>query len=293
MLFGSLTVSLHVRLEEIEEKLSAIRSFMKDCCVCAVVCPSKNIPEQDVLDFTNWYKFLGVENIYILDNNNQFSIPNSVIRLDKKKDFYFCLSELKKWVKENSKEKYMILCDCDEFLFIEDPEVLNLANLTPLALNWFNMIGNFDDNLKNIAHPAFAYTFGNYSNIVKCIGKVEDISDDFMEQPHYSFKKNLRVIGADSIYKTMEFNEDNKKLILTNPKEKIFEKAWFLHLRIKSKRHWVKKHHEDSQWDNRERADNFEDWLKSFPRVCISDSRHLEWFLPFVDFLKKNESRQA
>ena len=281
MILGLLTVSLCVRLEQIEKKLSAIRSFMKDCCVCAVACPSKNILEQDVLDFINWYKFLGVKNVYILDNSNEFNIPNSVIRPDSKKDFRLCLSELKKWVKENSKEKYMLLCDFDEFLFIEDPEVLNLANLAPLALNWFNMIGKFDTNLKNIAHPAFAYTFGNYSNMAKCIGKVEDISDDFIDQSHYSFKKDLRAIDANSIYKTMELNKETKKIKLTNPKEKIFEKAWFLHLRIKSKQHWAKKHHKE--------AGDFENWLKSFPRVCISDSRHLGWFLPFVDFLNKNE----
>lgn len=273
MIFSFLSVGLRVRIEDIEKKIASIRSFMKDCCVCTVAYQSKSVVENDVLDFINWYKFLGVENIYILDNNSQFNIPNTVIRLDKSEDFCICLSELKKWVKENSKEKYMLLCNCDEFLFVEDPEVLNLANLAPLALNWFNMIGKFDADLKNIAHPAFAYTFGNRTNIVKCIGKVEDISYDFMQQSHYSFKKNLRVIGADSIYRTMEFNEEGEKLILTNPKEKTFEKAWFLHLRIKSKQHWLKKN----------------DKFRSFPKVCISDSRHLEWFLPFVDFLNKDE----
>ena len=52
MLFDSLTVSLHVRLAKIEKKLSAIRSFMKDCCVCTVAW---NFSRQDLLDFINWY----------------------------------------------------------------------------------------------------------------------------------------------------------------------------------------------------------------------------------------------
>ncbi len=271
-----------MRLRELNNKLFQIRDFMKDCCVCTIAW---NIPSQQIKDFINWYEFLGVSKIYILDNCNQDPIENAVVKFDEKQEFHFALSELKKWVKRFSNEKYMLLCDVDEYLFIEDPNVLKLINEYPLALNWFNLVGDFEKNLKNIAHPVFSYNFGNFSDTVKCIGKVEDMSEEFLDRSHYSFNKDLKVVDSNGDVKKMIHDEGTKTIQFTDPKGKLYDKAWFLHLRVRSKEDWERKANEQSQWTYYRAKNNFKDWFDMFPRTIHTNSKHLDWFYHFNKFL--------
>ncbi len=283
------------KIQDINENIEEIRKRTKDFCVASVAW---NLPKEEMSAFKNWYNFLGVSNIYMLDNANEYPIDDAIIKKEKKEDFYDCIKELKEWVRENAKEKYVIFCDTDEFLYVEDASALDHLERHPLAVNWFTMICDLPNDAINSVHPVFSYNTGNYSNTVKTIGKVQDLSDEMMHRSHYSFSKDLKVCNSFGDQKLMQYTHPKNAKPNVNPllhtvdtdvpKDENFYSIWFLHLKIRSEEHWKKKTHPESQWDYY-RRDTFKEWIGNW-RIIITDNRHMSWMVPFQKFLLKNNT---
>ena len=234
----------------------------------------------------------------MLDNANEYPVDDAIIKKEKKEDFYDCIKELKEWVRENAKEKYVIFCDSDEFLYIENASVLDNLKRHPLAVNWLAMICDLPNDITNSVHPAFSHNTGNYSSTVKCIGKVEDLSDKMMHRSHYHFSEDLKVCDSFGDQKLMKYTypknaNPNANPILHTvdtdvPKDENFYSIWFLHLKMKSEEHWKQKTHPESQW-NYFKTDTFKDWLGKW-RMPIMDNRHISWMVPFQKFLLENDT---
>lgn len=271
-------------LQTVNDNIKEIRSRAKDFCVASVIW---NNSEREISDFKNWYKFLGVSNIYIVDNGNEHPIDDAVIKHKKKRNFYDCVENLKRWVKENAKEKYIIFCDSDEFLYIEKPSVLDHLERHPLAVNWFCLVGDLprDADTTNSTHPVFSYNTGNFSSTVKVMGKVEDLSETYIRRSHYHFSKDLKVCDSYGNQRLMRRHKKNGIYTVDTDvwKNQNFHSIWFLHLKMRSEEHWKQKTHPASQWSYY-RADNFKDWLGD-KRIKHLDNRHMSWMKPFQEFL--------
>ena len=277
---------------DVNKNINDIRNRAKDFCVASVAW---NLSKKEISAFKNWYNFLGVSNIYILDNANEHPIDHAVIRKEKKENFYDCTKELKEWVRENADEKYVIFCDADEFLYIENTSVLDNLEHYPLAVNWFTVICDLPSDITNSVHPVFSYNTGNYSDAVKCIGKVKELSDEMMHRSHYHFSKDLEVCDSFGSQKRMRYTypkDGDIPFIYTVdtdvPIDENFHSIWFLHLRMRSEEHWKQKTHPESQWGYYKK-ETFKDWIGD-SRMPIMDNRHMSWMVPFQKFLLKNNA---
>ena len=92
-------------------------------------------------------------------------------------------------------------------------------------------------------------------------------------------------VCVENDVKKMIHDEGTKTIQFTDPKGKLYDKAWFLHLRVRSKEDWERKANEQSQWTYYRAKNNFKDWFDMFPRTIHTNSKHLDWFYHFNKFL--------
>ena len=104
-------------LQTVNDNIKEIRSRAKDFCVASVIW---NNSEREISDFKNWYKFLGVSNIYIVDNGNEHPIDDAVIKHKKKRNFYDCVENLKRWVKETLKKSILFFATLMSFCILKN-----------------------------------------------------------------------------------------------------------------------------------------------------------------------------
>lgn len=208
------------------------------------LCCIGRLENRYVVEFVEYYKNLGVDNIFIYDNNydgeEKFEdvlykyIKNNFVIIENFRNkpncqtyaYYDCYN------KYHKEYDYMIFVDFDEFIYlVKDKNIKeylsrNINGYNVIQLNWKIYTDNnliYDDGklcLERFIKPMEIYKSVKYNNCpdnyhTKCIIKCEFENIEF-ENPHIiKFNKNVKVCNNNFISKqnintqnAFEFNKD-------------------------------------------------------------------------------------
>ena len=256
---------LQTELQKCNSNLVKIREFMSNVCVASVLY---NIPKTHIEDFKRWYSFLGVKQFYFLDNGSERPVDKAVISQERG-NFQDSLRKLWAWVKENKPSKYVLCCDIDEFLFIDNPLCLRLADERPLSFSWFNLIGSFSEDPVDQKHPIFSTSLGFKSPPVKTLCRTDHLEPS-IGRSHFPCDFDLPMYIADGTKTKMMDNQ-------TRPEVCTWENGFLLHFKVRSKEDWERKsNYNDPNFPQYVDYKKYEEMLAMCERGELM-TRHLIW----------------